>query len=165
VSTTLVLISVGLVLQVTQSKALRRILIDEGLKRHEAEARLIERTFREATDARAARREVGAILAQVQSRPDVANAYVIDSTGTVIVAGDPNDEGEMRYTPAIEAVLRSADPVSKAREAEITLSSTSPRSSCPPEGWFSRWRSCRSCSSRSSRRCAARRWERWDRAC
>ncbi len=108
VSTSLVLISVGVVLQVSQAAALRRILIDEGLKRHEAEARLIERTFREATDARAARREVGAILAQVQNRPDVANAYVVDSTGTVIVAGDPNEEGKLYYTPAIEAVLRSS---------------------------------------------------------
>ncbi|HSH58298.1 MAG TPA: EAL domain-containing protein [Acidimicrobiales bacterium] len=107
-STSLVLISVGVVLQVSQAAALRRILIDEGLKRHEAEARLIERTFREATDASAARREVGAILAQVQNRPDVANAFVVDSTGTVIVAGDPDEEGKLHYTPAIEAVLRSA---------------------------------------------------------
>lgn len=107
VSTSLVLVSVGLVLQVTQSAALRRILIHEGQGRHEAEARLIERTFREAGDARAARREVGAILAQVQNRPDVAIAYVIDSTGTVIVAGDPDDEGELHYTPGVEAVLRS----------------------------------------------------------
>ncbi|MDP8976945.1 MAG: EAL domain-containing protein [Actinomycetota bacterium] len=107
-STSLVLILVGVVLQVSQAAALRRILIDEGLKRHEAEARLIERTFRDATDARAARRDVGAVLAQVQNRPDVANAYVVDSTGTVLVAGDPNDEGKPHYTPAIEAVLRSA---------------------------------------------------------
>ncbi len=107
VSTSLVLVAVGLVLQVSQSAALRRILIDEGLKRHEAEARLIERTFEGATDARAARREVGAVLAQVQNRPDVANAYVIDSTGTVIVAGDPDDEGEVRYSPAVDAVFRS----------------------------------------------------------
>ncbi len=108
VSTSLVLVSVGLVLQVTQSAALRRILIHEGLKRHEAEARLIERTFREAGDARSARREVGAVLGQVQNRPNVVNARVIDSTGTVLVAGHPGDEGEPHdFTPAVEAVFRS----------------------------------------------------------
>jgi len=107
VSTSLVLVSIALVLQVTQSAALRRILIHEGQGRHEAEARLIERTFREASDTRAARREVGAVLAQIQNRPDVANAYVIDSTGTVIVAGDPADEGKLHYTPAVESVFGS----------------------------------------------------------
>jgi len=102
------LVSVGVVLHVSQSAAVRRILVDEGLKRHEAEARLIERTFREASDTRAARREVGAILAQVQNRPNVTNAYVIDSTGTVIVAGDAVDEEGPHYSPAIDTVFRSA---------------------------------------------------------
>ncbi|MDQ3642162.1 MAG: EAL domain-containing protein, partial [Actinomycetota bacterium] len=108
VSTSLVLVSVGVVLHLSQSAAVRRVLVDEGLKRHEAEARLIEHTFREASDTRAARREVAAILVQVQNRPNVTNANVIDSTGMVIVAGDPADEGGLQYTPAIETVFRSA---------------------------------------------------------
>jgi diguanylate cyclase (GGDEF)-like protein len=110
ISTSLVLVLVGLAVHVAQSGALRRILIHEGLKRHEAEARLIERTFREASDGPAARREVQAILAQVQNRPDVASAHVIDSTGTVLVAGHSDDEGAQRFGSGIEAVFRDGKP-------------------------------------------------------
>ena len=107
VSSTMVLVAVGLALHVSQGRALRAILVQHGVERHESEARLIQRTFSRAADPATARREVSAILAQVQSQPDVHTAFVVDSAGTVLVAGRPQDEATTHLGPGAEAVFRT----------------------------------------------------------
>ncbi|MDP8992961.1 MAG: EAL domain-containing protein [Actinomycetota bacterium] len=108
-STLVVLVALGLALHLVQSAALRRILVRDGLERHRADARLIDRTFRSA-GGQEARREVSKILAHIQNRPGVRGAYVIDSEGSVLVAGDTEEEGKHAFAPALEAVFQDGRP-------------------------------------------------------